>query len=230
MIIASGCKGKPTTQEPPPKPVGSGSAAAVGSGSGSAASQNDMQLPPTHGTPPLKSPKLEEPKIKELGALEYPTWRRVTRQNKTYLEQRYTSVGRPFVQVTINAGPCFDCLPMELDKWQAKESVLKELFPKSLADQPGTVFESGTADMNGATLVWTYQLGQTSRKDENDNTSAVFAHAYAIYWNDGVNMIRVVSEYKDLPMRDVNALATAVPREDLELVAKTFMDEFTHRW
>ncbi|MCX5743853.1 MAG: hypothetical protein NT062_15285 [Proteobacteria bacterium] len=237
--IVVGCKGKPTTEDPPPAKVtkvgssgsSGGSAGSGSAGSGSAANA-DMVLPPATGQPPVKTTaKLDEAKLKKLGDLTFESWSSVVRaQTASGVDVRHTTKARPFVQVTVSIAPCFDCLPMELDKWKAKEDVLKQIFPKNLVGQPGVVFESGAVDFHGQPMIWTYQLGLTTKQDENDNTKATYSYAYALYFNDGLNAIRVVSEYKDLPPASVAAMQQLVPREHLELSAKAFMDNFTHAW
>ncbi len=57
-----------------------------------------------------------------------------------------------------------------------------------------------------------------------------WSHAYTLYYNDGQNQIRIVSEYKDDPLVTKEAMAKEVPREDLENVARAFLDVYTQAW
>jgi hypothetical protein len=50
-----------------------------------------------------------------------------------------------------------------------------------------------------------------------------------LYYNDGVNKIRVVAEYKDDPATREEML-TVAPKEDLEKLGKAFFDAYTHAW
>jgi hypothetical protein len=56
-----------------------------------------------------------------------------------------------------------------------------------------------------------------------------FTNALALYYNDGVNQIRVVAEYKDDPM-SVEGLQQAAPKDDLAKLALSFLDVYTHAW
>ena len=57
-----------------------------------------------------------------------------------------------------------------------------------------------------------------------------YTDAYFLYYNDGVNTIRVVAEYKDDPRETKEKMAEAVPKSDLENVARAFMDAYVHAW
>ncbi|HEY6038456.1 MAG TPA: hypothetical protein VIV58_29440, partial [Kofleriaceae bacterium] len=57
-----------------------------------------------------------------------------------------------------------------------------------------------------------------------------FTYAYILYFNDGVNQIRVVSEYKGDPLGNAAEMEKVVPRADLENTAKGFFDAFTAMW
>ena len=56
-----------------------------------------------------------------------------------------------------------------------------------------------------------------------------FANAYVAYYNDGINEIRVVAEYKDDPV-DVAKMKQLAPKDDLRALALSFMDVYTHAW
>ncbi|MBA3540146.1 MAG: hypothetical protein H0T79_11005, partial [Deltaproteobacteria bacterium] len=146
------------------------------------------------------------------------------------MEVRYTTKIRPFIAATVSIAPCFDCIPMDLEKWKAKEPALKALWPKELWTQPGSIFEPGVYDFAGQPMISIYQLGQVSKLDENENPDATYGHAYILHYNDGINSIRVVAEYRDMPMRGVEALGRVIPRESFEKLAQSFMDAFTHAW
>jgi len=56
-----------------------------------------------------------------------------------------------------------------------------------------------------------------------------FTDALALYYNDGVNQIRVVAEYKDDPM-SLEGLQKIAPKDDLAMLALSFLDVYTHEW
>ena len=100
---------------------------------------------------------------------------------------------------------------------------------------PDTVFEVGTTKLNNTPMIYTYQLAQTKPttgiNDAGDNPGHfAWSHAYVLYYNDGVNQIRVVGEFKDDPVDSKEAMAKAVPRGDIENVTKAFMDVYTQAW
>ena len=78
-------------------------------------------------------------------------------------------------------------------------------------------------------MIYTYQVGHWFGKDETGNPHAAYSDAYALYFNDGINQIRVVSEYQDAPVPRAEML-TIAPKEDLAKVALSFLDYFTHQW
>ena len=65
--------------------------------------------------------------------------------------------------------------------------------------------------------------------DDTGQPQGSYSNAYVLYFNDGINQIRVVAEYKDDAMSREDMLKVA-PREDLEKLAKSFLDAFTHAW
>jgi hypothetical protein len=236
VIALAGCGSK---KEPPKTDTGSGSAVAVtGSGSGSAGSADstvtppkgiNIKLPKGDGTPPKPTTKpLERKDFERMMTLKFEGFESVVRNRDNQLDVRHTTP-RPTLATTVTVAPCFDCQPMELDKWKAKEAGLKMLLAESLRDRPDTTWELGTIDLNGQKLIYTYQFGHNYGTDESGNPDGAFSNAYALYYNDGKNQIRVVAEYKDDPMSrdDLKAIA---PKEDLEKLATGFLDFYTHAW
>ena len=117
---------------------------------------------------------------------------------------------------------------MDLEKWKAKGDAMKVLLAEDLRSLPDTIFEIGKTDLNGQPVIFTYQFGILSGKDENGPTGS-FSNAYALYYNDNVNQIRVVAEYKD-DWQTREDLMRIAPREDLEKLARAFLDAYTHAW
>jgi hypothetical protein len=212
--------------------AGSGSAGSAGSGSATVplADEPPIVVPKGDGTPPKKTTvKLTEADFTRLGEIEHPPFIRRLRNHKTGLDVRFTT-SRPKIGTTVTITPCFTCPPMELAKWKEREDTdLKFLLGDELRSRPDTTWEMGTIDLHGQTLVYTYQVGHWFGKDENNNPHAAYSDAYALYFNDGVNQIRVVSEYQDSPVSREQMLAIA-PKDDLAKLALGFLDFYTHAW
>ena len=236
LIAFAGCK----TDKPSQPATGSGSAgsgSAVGSnasGSGSATGSNavpkgaTIKLPKSDGTPPKKTTKpIDQADSERMLKLDWEGFEKTDRTNGPTFEVRLTTA-RPRLAVTVTVVPCFDCIPMDLEKWKAKGDAMKVLLAEELRNLPDTIFELGKADLNGQPVIFTYQFGMTKSEDKNGPTGA-FSNAYALYYNDNVNQIRVVSEYKD-DWQTREDLMRIAPREDLEKLARAFMDAYTHAW
>jgi hypothetical protein len=218
--------------------VGSGSA--LGSGAGSAppgdriVSSEDgpavpITLPKADGTPPKKTTaKLVDTDFDRLGKLEVPSFTKKVRNQKDGLDVRFTTT-RPRLGTTVTITPCFNCAPMDLAKWKEKEDDLKQLLGPDLRDRPDTTWEIGTVDLHGQVVIYTYQVGTLFGKDDQGNPKSSYSDAYALYYNDGVNQIRVITEYMDMPVpRD--QMLTIAPKEDLAKVAVAFLDYYAHQW
>ncbi len=236
LIAFAGCKTDKTT-----KPAtGSGSAGSDSAGSGSAAvgsgsaGSNDVpkgaviKLPKGDGTPPAKTTKpIEQADVDRMIKLDWEGFEKTDRTGGKTFEVRLTTP-RPRLAVTVTITPCFDCLPMDLEKWKAKGDAMKVLLAEELRNLPDTVFELGKTEINGQPVIFTYQLGYQSGEDQNGPVGA-FSNAYALYYNDNVNQIRVVAEYKDDWVKREDMVRIA-PREDLEKLARAFLDAYTHAW
>lgn len=212
--------------------AGSGSAVAKPADGSSAnvPMGKNLTLPKGDGTKPKQSAKaFDKADFEKLAKHEFPGFQAVVRSKDKQLDVRHSTDARPILATTVTIAPCFDCLPMELDKWKAKEAGLKMLLPDELRDRPDTTWELGATELHGQPLVFTYQFGFTSGKDDQGNPESAFSNAYALYFSDGKNQIRVVAEYKDDPVtrEDLKSIA---PREDLEKLAKGFLDFYTHAW
>ena len=220
LALAIGCKGKPKHQDPPASVE-----LPAGSGSSSPKPAADLVLPQGPGTPPSKTTKaLGTDTFNKLKELKYPGFFAEMKWNdEKGFEVRQKTEDHPKLWATITIQPCGDCTPMELAKWEHKDS-LKELLMPELRNRPEVDFTVGTTDLHGAPMIWTHQLGYYMGAEGGG-----FTNAYILYYNDGVNQIRVVSEYKDDPATKENLLKLA-PKEDLEKIAKAFMDAYTHAW
>jgi hypothetical protein len=233
LVLIAACGGKKSQDTA----NGSGSASGAGPASGGSATaapvapgEKPYVLPKGDGTPPKKTAaKLEPPDFKRLAEFDFPPFNKRIRNTKTGMDVRFTTE-RPKIGTTVTITPCFTCPPMQLDKWKEREeSDLKFLLGDELRGRPDTLWEMGSVDLHGQMLVYTYQVGHWFEKDDNGNPHAAYSDAYALYFNDGINQIRVVSEYQDAPVSREQMVSVA-PKEDLARVALAFMDFYTHAW
>ncbi|CAN5922865.1 hypothetical protein BH11MYX3_BH11MYX3_13450 [soil metagenome] len=212
--------------------AGSGSAGSsvAGSGGSAAGSGAPIVLPKGDGTPPKKTTaKLTDPDFKRLAAFDHPPFLKRIRNTRDGMDVRFTTP-RPKIGTTVTITPCFTCPPMTLEEWKKREDTdLKFLIGEELRLRPDTTWEMGTVDLHGQTLIYSYQVGHWFGKDETGNPHAAYSDAYALYFNDGINQIRVVSEYQDAPVPRAEMLAIA-PKEDLARVALGFLDFYSHAW
>jgi hypothetical protein len=232
LLLFAAC-GSKSTDKPA---TGSGSAGsdtkggAGSAGSAGSAAEAPIVLPKGDGTPPKKSTaKLTDPDFKRLAAIDHPPFLKRIRNTQDGMDVRFTTP-RPKIGTTVTITPCFTCPPMTLEKWKEREDTdLKFLLGEDLRMRPDTLWEMGTVDLKGQTLVYTYHVGHFFGKDEEGNPHASYADAYALYYNDGINQIRVVSEYQDAPVSREQMLQVA-PKEDLAHLALGFLDFYTHAW
>lgn len=247
LILFAACKGKPQHREPPPN---TGSSAPVITGSNGTRAAPDLALPQGPGTPPIKTTrKLGRADFEKLATLEYPGFQKQPHGlNDVVFEMRQVTKDHPRLWATITVEPCGagsaagsaagsgsaaaanDCWPMDLDVWKKHEDELKKKWLGDvLYGQPDVDWDMGKTDLHGQTMIWTYQLGQHVGSGEGGGSLA-FSDAYILYYNDGINKIRVVGEYKDDPVKSKQIMAQMAPKGDLELLAMAFMDAYTHAW
>ncbi|HSR98338.1 MAG TPA: hypothetical protein VLM79_14875 [Kofleriaceae bacterium] len=212
-----------------------------------------VTLPRTTSEPPNRTARpLPRKELARLAALEFPDFDRQERGlADRFVELRHTTRTRPILGVTVTIEPCdappsgkparqtrtkraaapsHTCAPMELDAWKAKGDELKQFLSKQLAARPETRFEVGTRDVLGAPAIFTYQLGADFGKDESEQPVAAYSDAYILYYNDGVNQIRINASYLDDAVGGVERLAAIAPKEDLEKLAVAFMSVYLHEW
>lgn len=226
VVVLIGCRDRPAAEAPRP-----GSATpAAGSGSAGAASSHVLPLPKLAGTPAAKSPPLDAARARALSERAFAGWDRDVRlADAKGLEVRYRTRERPTLMVTVQAAPCFDCLPIDEAAWRARSDALRGLIGPELRDAPETTWELGATELAGTRYVWTYHVGY-SVAPGGTGLAGAYGTAYALHYNDGVNMIRVVAEYKDDAPTSREAMVALAPRQDLEQIAKAFVDAFVHAW
>jgi hypothetical protein len=212
-----------------------------------------VTLPRTTSAPPNRTARpLPRKELARLAALEFPDFDRQERGlADRFVELRHSTRTRPILGVTVTieacdappaskparqtrtkraTAPAHTCAPMELDAWKAKGDELKQFLSKQLAARPDTRFEVGTRDVLGAPAIFTYQLGADFGKDDSDQPIAAYSDAYILYYNDGVNQIRINASYLDDAVGGVERLAAIAPKEDLERLAVAFMSVYLHEW
>jgi hypothetical protein len=229
VLLVAGCKDKTAAVQPKP---GSASAVAAPADAAAPVPQNTLRLPKFAGTPPVKTTKpIDRAKSEQLTQTEFEGFRKDVRiADDRGIDIRYFTLARPRIMVTVNASKCFDCVPMQADAWKAKGEALKVVAGPELKDRSDTVFAQGMTEIAGTPYAWTYHVGYSLLDDPAQGVTGAYGTGYAIYYNDGVNMIRVVAEYKDDAPRSREAMIAVTPREDLEAIAKAFVDQFVHRW
>jgi hypothetical protein len=229
LVTAAACQGNKT----PPPAVGSGSAPAAKKApepKNTAPMGDKLTLPKDDGTPPKKSDKPLDPTIGDaMLKLDFPGFEKQDRTTKSAFEVRLLT-SRPRLAITVTITPCMSCTPMALDQWQPKKAGLQQqLLAEELRNLPDTKWEIETVDLNGTPAIGTYQFGMLDGKDEQGQPQGAYSDAYALYFNDGVNQIRAVAEYKDdwVTRADMQSIA---PKDDLKKLARAFTLAYTHAW
>jgi hypothetical protein len=231
-LLGGGCKSKPKRKAPPAN-VGSAAATGSGSGSGSAAMRPapDLILPRSaEGGPPKKSTKpLEKADFEKLDKLEYQGFEIEHRTvGDKVMEVRQKTKDHPRLWATVTIQPCLACVPMDLAKWKEKEQELKVVMGKLKDVKTGVESEVGSTELGGATVIYHYYVGFGTTPGEGGGETT-FGNAYVAYYNDGINEIRVLAEYKDDPAT-VENLKKLASKDDLRAVALSFVDVYTHAW
>jgi hypothetical protein len=143
-------------------------------------------------------------------------------------EVRQMTKDHPRLWATVTIQPCLDCVPMDLEKWKAKEDELKVLMAGLKDAKTGVESEIGKTELFGATIIYHYYIGYATTPGEGGGEST-YANAYVAYYNDGVNQVRVIAEYKDDPA-SVENMKKLAPKDDLRALALSFLDAYTHAW
>ncbi len=222
LSLAIGCKGKPRSKTAPNKvETAEGSKPAV---------PRDVDLPQGPGTPPPKSTKpLDDATAQKMADMTFDGFVKDVRtasQKGVWILQQIPS--HPILRASIHINPCggeWPCWPIDLATWQGHKEELKGYLTDDLKAAPDTQFEIGQIDLHGEKMIYTYQLAQVV-----GNGHSAHSHCYVLYYNDGINTIRVLSEYKDDMLKTKEDMARVLPRTDLENTAKAFMDVYTQKF
>jgi hypothetical protein len=112
---------------------------------------------------------------------------------------------------------------MEVAKWQGKPDELKKSLAEPLREAQDTTIEVGATDLKGLPAIFTYELGQAF-----GSKGGAYIDQYILFYNDGVNQIRVMAAYTDDPRPTREEMVKDVSKGDLEKVAKAFADVYAH--
>jgi hypothetical protein len=191
----------------------------------------DLILPRSDGTPPKKTKvALAKPDFERLSKLTWPGFDADVRTiGDKVFEVRQKTKDHPRLWATVTIQPCFDCVPMDLEKWKPKEQELKTVNLEALAKTPGIDWEMAAVTFHGQPVMYTYQLGGGVGSSSEGGGGFSFTDTYIAYYNDGVNQVRVIASYKDDPAGK-EELEKLAPKEDLEALALAFLDVYTHEW
>jgi hypothetical protein len=176
------------------------------------------------GKPPVKSTKpLARDQLAKLSALEIEGLARTVRK----LDDAFLDVGylltEPPIKVGVTAQPCLRCLPMQIDRWRAETDALRVTIAPELRERGDTTFEIQAIQIGGSPAIATHQVAWSAGE------APAYAHAVAVYWNDGVNELRVIASFAGTAdSRD--ALTRAVTRDELEQLAIAVLDRHAQTW
>jgi hypothetical protein len=196
-------------------------------------------LPRSPDTPPRRTTRpLDGKELARLSAFEFKDFQRQDRgATDRSIEFRHTTTTRPILGVTVTIEPCdhapkaqHACTAMELAAWRARRDELEQSLPSDLAARPDTRFEIGTRDIANTPAIYTYQLGSFFGTDQRGQPVGAYSDAYILYYNDGINQIRVNAAYLDDAVGDIDHLLAIAPPEDLEKLAVAFLGFYVHEW
>jgi hypothetical protein len=244
------CKASKSAPPPPPPartaapiPVASAVPGSPAAAPGSAASPvaaspvapAHIRLPRSPDAPlrPTRRP-LDAAALGRIAATEFPGFEREEQAAAAgAVRFRHTTSSRPHLAVSVAMGPCSAkpaCPAMDLASWTARRDELRGQLPQELRGRPDTRFEIGARAIAGAPAIYTYQLGYAGGVDDKNQPSVDYTDAYVLYYNDGVNQIRVMAHYVDDALGGVAQLLAIAPPDDLEKLAVAFASFYLHAW
>jgi hypothetical protein len=193
-----------------------------------------VKLPRSPATPPRRTTRrLGRAQLDWLAAVPFPDFDRQARSAPAgSVEVRHVTHTRPRLGVTVTIGPCSSrttCPPMKLGYWAARRAALLGQLPGKLRSRPDTRFEIGARALSGVPAIYTYQVGYSAGTDNKDQPAVDYSDAYIVYFNDGVNQIRVMAHYLDDAV-GLDQLLASAPPEELEKLAVAFASFYVHAW
>lgn len=151
--------------------------------------------------------------------------RRVRALDDDFLDVEY-ALAEPPLAVGVTVQPCLRCLPIRLDGWRAETDALRVTLPPDVRERSDTRFEVTAPVLGGTPVIATYQHAKVA-------SPALYDHAVAVYWNDGVNQLRVIARYAGPPPEPGDAGASStepVDRAELEQLALAVLDRYAQAW
>ena len=241
LIASIGCKGKPKHRPPPGNTIVVDPK--VKPSVGTPPPAPDIVIPHGDGKPPQKTTvpvtAQQMVDIAHLTFRGFATQPHAAKIDKG-VEVSFVTEDKPRIAATVTIAPCGDkavlgpCTPINLAAWTAKATDLKKIIPPALVSLPTTKFEVGVTKLNGVDVIYTFQLGLTAgvgtHGSANGKEYVEYSYAYVLYYNDGVNQIRVIAEVRDSSENTIDELVKETPRADLENVAQGFLDIMTQLW
>ena len=194
-----------------------------------------VKLPLSPATPPRRtSRRLDRTQLRWLAAVAFPEFDRQDRSAPAgAVEVRHVTQGLPRLGVTVTIGWCSSrtaCPAMKLAPWTARRNELLGRLPQELRNRPDTRFEIGAREISGAPAIYTYQLGYSAGTDAKGRRAVHYSDAYVVYYNDGVNQIRVMAHYLDDAVSGIDELLANAPQDELEKLAVAFASFYVHAW
>jgi len=237
-LLAGSCKADPTDA-----PLVAPAAAQPGQPAGSAAGSPvaaHVKLPRSPATPPRATTRpLDRAELDRLAAFAFADFEHeVLATDAQRLRVRHLTVSRPKLAVTVaiercDLGPQANppCLAMALPAWQPRIRELRaQSVPPALRERPDTRFELGARRVAGSPAIYTYQVGWSFGPDDHGQPGGTYSDSYTLYYNDGINQIRVRADYADDAMASARAMLALAPEQDLAQLAVAFLDFYVHEW
>lgn len=219
---------------------GAGSGAASGSAPAPPPTKErttlDITLPASSGKPPTKTTSpVSRAALDRVAAMRFDDFSLEVNPYPVNVAIRQRAQLEPKLSVNIFIAPCndtsFKCRPMSLDAWQAdKAQIENDLLDPKLQKRADTTFEIEASSIAGAPLIGIYQAAQFFGKDDNDNPVSSYSLAYSLYYNDGVNFLRVSASYSGQPYQTLDEMRRALPRAFLAKAAVAFLDVYGQTW
>lgn len=236
--VSAGCRSSKSAPPPPAATTAPPAATTAPRPAGAATSSVEpahVKLPRSPDTPVRPTHRPVDPAVLgRLAAIEFPDFEREDQGTAAgQVRFRHTTRSRPHLAVSLVMGPCSAeraCQAMDLASWNARQGELRGQLPKELRSRPDTRFEIGAQTIAGAPAIYTYQLGYAGGTDERDQPSADYTDSYVLYYNDGINQIRVMAHYVDDAVGGIPQLLAIAPPEDLERLAVAFASFYLHAW
>ena len=177
------------------------------------------------GKPPVKTTKpIARDQLTKLSQLELAGLTKTVRKlDDAFLDVEYRHE-EPRLVIRVAIQPCLRCLPMQVDRWRAEADALRLTIPPDLRDRSDTTFEIEPISIGGASAIATHQFAFVGKEAPS------FDHAVTMYFNDGVNQIRVIASYDGTVVDSHAEMENVVTRRELEQLAVAVLDRLVQAW